>query len=213
GIFYDYIDLPRGNMTSGQSEISLEFWIKPDEWTSDNFIWDEYIDDYWQFSISCGKWYTRDNSTGTEGSRDNDLSLPSITEGEWHHMAFIYSVSQGIKSIYLDGEIYTSTNISIEKLTSERDRARIGYATEGEYYDGMLDEIRISHFANSPGWIATVYVNQLNPNDFYFIGDEECFDGQENFNISISTGWNLISLPSNKSMNMIDIVVNYLSSN
>jgi len=159
----DYIDLPKDDMTAGQSEVTLEFWINADEWISTNTLWDEYHSDvYWQNSIRCDKWYTRDSSTGLTGSRDNDLSLPTLTPGEWHHLVFVYSVSQNTKAIYLDGELYTSTSISIDPLTSKRQGARLGYACDGTNFDGIIDEVRVWKRALSLEEISASYNSKIN---------------------------------------------------
>jgi len=88
----DYVELPADGMASGRSELTLTMWVKPDEWVATNTIYDEYGGDwseYWQFSILEGTWYTRDASTGPTGARDNDLPIPSVAPGEWHHLAFV----------------------------------------------------------------------------------------------------------------------------
>jgi hypothetical protein len=40
------------------------------------------------------------------------------------------------------------------------------------YFDGVLDEIRLSNSARSADWIATEYNNQSAPNSFYTLGSE-----------------------------------------
>jgi len=153
----DYVALPKDNMAAGRSEITVTMWIKPDEWVSANAIYDEYggdWDQYWQFSIAEGKWYTRDSSTGPTGGRDNDLSLPAVPTGQWHHLAFVYSVSGGTKAVYYDGAPHGSTTMSIDTLTADRAGARVGYPCDGEYYDGMMDELRFYDRALTPSEIA-----------------------------------------------------------
>jgi len=170
----DYIDLPKDGMTAGRSEVTLEFWINADEWVSTNTIWDEYYSNiYWQNSIRCNYWYTRDSSTGSTGGRNNDLSLPTLTPGEWHHLVFVYSVSQNIKAIYLDGEFNTSTSTSIDTLTSERDAARIGYACDGDDFSGIIDEVRIWNRALSWEEINASYNSKVNQLYHNFTGLNE----------------------------------------
>lgn len=159
---YDHIDLPKDDLTSGENEVTLEFWINPDEQVPTNAIWDECATgQYWQFTVRTDNWYTRDTSTGTTGSRNNDLSLPTLTTGEWHHLAFVYSVSQSLKAIYLDGELHNSINTSIDTLTSERASARLGHTFDGTRFDGKLDEIRLHRRALSPEEIKASYSNVL----------------------------------------------------
>ena len=154
----NYVDFPKDGLTAGKSEATLEFWLNPDEWVSTHTLWDEWSDPYyWQFTIREGEWYTRDNSTGDAGSRGNDLTLPTLTTGEWHHLVFVYSVSQSLKAIYLDGELNASTNVSVGPLTITRTGARIGYSSDGTFFDGKIDDVRISNVSRSPAWIKTSY--------------------------------------------------------
>jgi len=44
-----------------------------------------------------------------------------------------------------------------------------------EYFQGLIDEIRVSNIARSASWIATEYNNQNNPESFYTIGEEEAY--------------------------------------
>jgi len=140
----DYISLPSSAMAAGRSEVTLSMWINPDEWVSSNTIYDEYAEtEYWQFTIREDEFMTRDSSTGTTGSRGNDLTMPSVSTGSWHHLAVVYSVSAGKKEIWYDGAIADTSGTSIDTLTSDRDGVRIGYPCDGEYYDGLMDDVRL----------------------------------------------------------------------
>jgi len=153
----DHVSLPASGLAAGRSELTLTMWIKPDEWVSDNTIYDEYGGDwneYWQFSILEGGWYTRDATTGPTGSRDNDLPIPAVTVGEWHHLAFVYSVSGSTKAIYYDGAPYDDTSNSVDTLTTDRGGVAVGRPCDGTYYDGMVDELRLYDRALTPGEIA-----------------------------------------------------------
>jgi hypothetical protein len=47
----------------------------------------------------------------------------------------------------------------------------IGYHQAwNEYYDGLLDEVRISTTVRSADWVATEYNNQSSPSTFYTVG-------------------------------------------
>ncbi len=48
-------------------------------------------------------------------------------------------------------------------------------APGGRYFDGTIDEVRISNTARSDSWINTEYNNQKSPSTFYYIGQEESF--------------------------------------
>ena len=142
----DYVSLPSSAMAAGRSEVTLSIWIKPDTWASGDTIYDEYAStNYWQFTLtnSGGSFYTRDSSTGTTGSRDNDVSMPTIATSSWQHLAAVYSVSGGTKELWHNGVLYDSSTTSIDTLTSTRDGVGIGYACDGNNFDGMIDDVRL----------------------------------------------------------------------
>jgi hypothetical protein len=41
------------------------------------------------------------------------------------------------------------------------------------YYEGFLDEVRVSSITRSPEWISTSFNNQQDPGSFLSIGPEE----------------------------------------
>jgi len=142
----DYVSLPSSAMAAGRSEVTLSVWVKPDTWASGDTIYDEYAEtNYWQFTLinAGGSFYTRDSSTGTTGSRNNDLSIPALSVGTWQHLAVTYSVSGSNKEIYIDGASSTSTGTSVDTLTSDRDGVGIGYACDGNNFDGLIDDVRL----------------------------------------------------------------------
>ena len=156
----DYISVPVDEMTAGKSEITLMFWVNPDGWTSGKALWDECNGAYWQFSVYTNSWYTRDSSTGASGSRNNDLTVPTMPTGEWHHMAFVYGVEDSLKAIYIDGELNTSTSTSIDALTSNRDFVRIADACDGTNFDGEIDDLMIFNVSLSAEQIKAIYENR-----------------------------------------------------
>ncbi|MFW9875614.1 MAG: hypothetical protein ACFFG0_21130, partial [Candidatus Thorarchaeota archaeon] len=77
----------------------------------------------------------------------NGISGTSITIGQWYHVA-----------------ITDTTGVSASALDIARNSSL--------YYDGAIDEFRISKIARSEDWIATEYNNQKDPNNFYSVGAE-----------------------------------------
>lgn len=159
--YNNYLELPGSASTAGKSEFTIEFWVNPNKWFTSDTIWDEYYDPYWwQNTIRGGYWYTRDTFTGWSGSRTNDLRLPSLDEGSWAHLSFVYSVYQGIKAIYLNGNLYSYTTAEYP-MNSYRTGIRIGYPTDGTFFSGKLDEIKLHNRALSSSEIKASYDNSI----------------------------------------------------
>ncbi|MFX0020721.1 MAG: hypothetical protein ACFE9S_00225 [Candidatus Hermodarchaeota archaeon] len=71
----------------------------------------------------------------------------TITTGSWYHVA-----------------ITDTTGLSVSALNLARNST--------EYFNGGIDEFRLSNIVRSADWIATEYNNQKDPSNFYSVGTE-----------------------------------------
>ncbi|MFW9855154.1 MAG: DUF2341 domain-containing protein [Candidatus Thorarchaeota archaeon] len=99
----------------------------------------------------------------------------ALTVGEWYYVMSSYNGAnvRGIVNSQNQGSNSTSWGeISRNFL--------IGIWGDSGFYsdffDGVIDEVRISNVPHSGGWIMTEYQNQLNPTSFYSIGPEIVID-------------------------------------
>jgi hypothetical protein len=99
--------------------------------------------------------------------------LPDYTT--YHYYVFRQSGSN--LSIYLDGALYgwTTQTSGSESLPSHNMSFGRSHQNPPYFYwfDGQLDEIRMSDIARSASWVNTEYNNQHSPSTFLFIGPEE----------------------------------------
>lgn len=102
------------------------------------------------------------------------MGTTSATSGVWYHVAMVYDMTEvkvfvngifedGISDAY-SGAVAPSTN----SVFSGRYQSSLNY-----FFNGMLDEIRVSHTAKTSNWLLTEYNNQNSPETFYSIGSEE----------------------------------------
>ena len=152
----DYVNLPLSGMAAGRSELTLAMWVRPTRWSGTDSLYDEAYNGYWQFSIYVDGWYTRDSSTGTTGSRSNDLAVPVVELNQWHHLAFVHSVSNHLKAIYHDGQLYSSSSTSVDALTSQRSYVRMCWPSDGTYFSGRMDEVQLYGRALNQAEIAVL---------------------------------------------------------
>lgn len=78
--------------------------------------------------------------------------------------------------IYKNGFLENSTNLIGNVPTNIHQPLVIGrwYGNyNGYYFDGIIDEVRISKVARSAGWINTSYMNQQDPQSFITMGEQE----------------------------------------
>ncbi|MHA2143764.1 MAG: LamG-like jellyroll fold domain-containing protein, partial [Candidatus Thorarchaeota archaeon] len=97
----------------------------------------------------------------------------ALSADTWYHLVVTWDGS--VTTGYIDGSYVNDYSESWGEITY---RFAIGgfpwddnYQLT-DYWDGVLDEIRISNAPRSAGWIATEYNNQYDSSSFYSIGEE-----------------------------------------
>jgi len=102
----------------------------------------------------------------------------SIAPNTWYHVAGFRSGAS--LSIYIDGVSQTLSNPysngPLGTMKSAASVAYIGrhaYGGNEDYFNGLIDEARVSNMARSADWIKTEYNNQSSPASFYAIGSAQ----------------------------------------
>ena len=147
-----------------------------------------------QATVEC--WFKGDNFTGMRGlvSQDpwggapgsvhfrvegddlkahmNGGGLPTendqIAVSNWCHAAYTFS-GGGLMNLYRDGE-YRVSDAGSGQGAIELD-VNIGREGGGRYFDGIIDEVRVSDIARSAIWLRTCYDNQAGVEDFISYGN------------------------------------------
>jgi hypothetical protein len=97
-----------------------------------------------------------------------------VSDGAWVHVVGVFdAVGQEVR-LYENGfEVNSMTTGSII-LNSTLETFTIGAASNNtHFWNGSIDEVRVSNTARSAEWIATSYNNQNAPSSFYGIGTLE----------------------------------------
>jgi hypothetical protein len=189
----EYIGFGYGNSVNITRPLTIEAWIKPNTVPAGNssepiVFRDDGSKMNYALSIASG---TYTGNTGVkvlfwrEDSVDTDNKTYGTTEivaGNWYHIVVVDAGSQGTYgnfSIYVNGGLaegvkscnFTAYDSAAHKLVvADTNGERIG---GGAYFNGIIDEVRISSYARTPDWITTSYNNQVNPAGFYTLGPEE----------------------------------------
>jgi biopolymer transport protein ExbB len=81
--------------------------------------------------------------------------------------------SGGVNYLYVDGVQQTSTfSQPITDSGVDFDIGRSYPNYDGFWWNGHVDEVRVSDSGRSSAWIATEYNNQNSPTTFYSLGPE-----------------------------------------
>ena len=103
----------------------------------------------------------------------------AIDAGSWDYICSVVDRTSGYMYIYKNG-VQQSDIEDISEMGSCADGTNVfligvedpdyGYR---EYWDGILDELRVSNAPRSSEWISASYNNQNYPSSFMSIGPEE----------------------------------------
>lgn len=115
-----------------------------------------------------------------------DYSSTTINDNSWHHVVGTWAGSTGSAvtpsqfSIYIDGNPVTMTAVTTGTSLLPPLSGLSGYGTRiaqhepwNTYFQGTLDETRISTATLSAGWIKTEYNNQNSPSTFSYLNNPE----------------------------------------
>ena len=95
----------------------------------------------------------------------------SFTPNIWHFAVVTWDSSANAESVYYDGS--NSQTITNSLFPSGFGAVKIGVGWDtSRYWNGQIDEVRMSNTARSADWIAAEYRNQTSPATFYSIGNE-----------------------------------------
>ena len=115
---------------------------------------------FWINSTSDG-WWAAGNTGGS------NWSYSGFSTGTWHYLVMARSGST--ETAYLDGSsIFTQ---SFSGTTDSGGDVEIGadHLFSGNYWNGLLGELRVSNSLRSADWIATEYNNQSSSSTFYAV--------------------------------------------
>ena len=114
-------------------------------------------------------------------SDERKLGSIAVNDGNWHSL--VASIQDDVVDFYVDGVLDVQKTFTVAtgdcSVGSTASNMQIGVAarTDGtkdkSFFDGSIDEVRISNVARSAGWIATEYNNQYSPSTFLIEGTPE----------------------------------------
>jgi len=179
----DYIQVDDSASLSTTDNITVEAWVKGSSQA------------YKVFAAHCDagtnqlswKFYTAadtkmridisDDGTYDSGHRKRYDSSIDAFDNNWHYVAFTFGPTL---NIYIDGQKDTNpTKVYDDAITSLHNStadvligAFLNSGTPAQFFNGTIDEVRVSATARSADWIKTSFNNQNNPGDFLNFGPE-----------------------------------------
>ncbi len=114
----------------------------------------------------------------------------SSPQETWTHVAFTFktnTASNGLK-LYVNGieDTNSPTSTTDNITTNWAAGLAIGESNSASFFDGVIDEVRISTNVRSAGWILTEYNNQSSTSTFTTLGTNEVYSAATSYTISSS---------------------------
>ncbi|TFF93637.1 DUF2341 domain-containing protein, partial [Candidatus Thorarchaeota archaeon] len=122
---------------------------------------------------------------GTGGLGNSyDATGYSVNLGQWHYLVWRWSAIDERIYAYLDGNMILNVTHDGDTIYDSVEVFTLGNTdlTNSRYFDGVIDEARLTQSVRAQSWISTEYNNMNDPSTFYSVGSEstttETFDDQ-----------------------------------
>lgn len=154
---------------NSSTELTVSAWIKADATNGTRNI-SVYGDGshIWIFRLNSGNLqaYIRE-SGGTYR-----LASSAYTDTTNLNYVVLSYGSDDVNRLYVNGSETNTVNGDGTLFNGPDDPPCIGaYTTPSDYFDGIIDEVRISNVGRSANWITTEYNNQDDPGTFWTISE------------------------------------------
>jgi len=174
-----YIDIADSSSLH-QNDFTLETWFNGDNVASGSHLMGKQMgggnfNSYIFYFATTGS--MRFHSAPSGGGWCCPTDAPGISSGSWYHVAVTKSGTT-IK-MYLNDIEVASTSNNPTALGFDANSLLLGADNNAGgtmFWDGKIDEVRLSDIARSAGWLNTEFNNQNSPSTFFTSGVEETED-------------------------------------
>jgi hypothetical protein len=206
----NYVSTPSSQLKTANA-FTIGLWFKADDTSyAHHLVWQgERRGDGWgyrqEMHLSLGN-RAGGNSTDNllsfflghrQAPTNNPLNITTSFSdtGSWHQAVVVVNnmSSSPTATLYLDGVAKGSDGSDTSETARNNWDTGLQFgrpSASDNYFDGNLDEIRISATNRSSDWILTEYRNQNNPGSFVAVGAEENIAAPETYLITAVAGTN-----------------------
>ncbi len=167
----DAVDLKSLAFSGGTYTVS--FWTNPV--SNSGYIFDSYTAQ--RLVVDLGDYAPVPNALGVYDA-GAWLSLSNaLSPSQWIYVTLVLNSGTGAITGYVNG-IATGTGAYSVTTSHSNEAQTLGSAASSyAWFNGMLDEFRVSTTARTAAWILTEYGNQNTPATFYAVGTQETSGG------------------------------------
>jgi hypothetical protein len=167
----DYIGVGNDNLNITGNTITFQVWAYPEvlgeKYIISKFNGDTVTNGY-SFLITSSQIYFRlgNGSTMYQFNPSHGMSI-----NNWYYLVAVYDGAT--MKIYKNGSAISGSTTFTGSIGTNSNNVSIGQRINGAYFwNGVMDELRISSGSLSVDWIATEYKNHNSPDTFCAIGGE-----------------------------------------
>ncbi len=170
----NYIEIPNSNSLNGWSEQTVSVWIKAQtDMTNNARLIEKGANNEWTLAFNYGG-ASQELTLQNLGANSPAITTSvAVADNTWHKIdATINNTSKAI-AIYVDGALNVAGTSSGSASSTSGNLYLGQYGNGGYFYQGLMDEVRISNTLRSAAWIATEFNNESSPATFLSEGSQQ----------------------------------------
>jgi hypothetical protein len=145
------------------------------------------------FDSAGNQLYLEVNNTSDTTFTRESLTSETFSTGTWYYVTGVLPGAGSLPLVYINAvnkDGWTDGGNFSGTIKNGDWNFDIGTSTDGggDYFDGIMDEVRISNVARSATWITTDYNNQLTPSTFFNSWGAEQSSGSYDLIATVTSG-------------------------
>lgn len=188
-----YVEIATNTNMSPTQSVTVEAWVKGTFSQNRAFIYD-------RIEVSDGYGLTVESKLAgltINGGHGIVVGNTNVQDGNWHHIAGVYNRSKGKLYIYTDGILEDSLSYIDPISYFTEPRNAIGGLGGAQYFEGLIDEVRVWNIARSSSQILQHKDSCLSGNENGLVGYWRFEEGSGNIALDLSIHSNHGNLKNN----------------
>ena len=170
----DHVNCGNDGTLSPDNEITISVWVNVTNFIALEYpglVEKDHTEEYDLLLYPNGTWRL---ICFPGGVRADINGIGRLSTGQWYHLTATYNATTGKGYTYTNGVQSTVYIGDVGILQTSIDDLLIG-ERDGHFFNGLIDEVRVSNTVRSANWISTMYESENAPDTFMNWDVEEVF--------------------------------------